>query len=91
MLKDASAAYRRTSPAVLIDEHNQSIFETSHMKNRWKNYIEQLFTDDQRSRYDHSLSNDIAGTPLTTSEVECAINTLKDKKATGPDEILLKF
>ncbi|XP_073821585.1 yuri gagarin [Musca autumnalis] len=77
-LKESAGVYRKASPALLMDDNNQPIFETLHIKDLWKNYIEQLFTDDQRSRNDQNTINYITGNPITTAEVVTIPSTTDD-------------
>ncbi|XP_065368794.1 uncharacterized protein LOC135961229 [Calliphora vicina] len=88
-LKEAAGVYKRSSASILYDDNNEAVFEMDKKdkKRIWKDYVSKLFTDEERSAYECSTDIPMTGSPITRLEVECAITTLKDRKASGPDEI----
>ncbi|XP_073841564.1 uncharacterized protein [Musca autumnalis] len=86
-LKEATGIYHKTMSPVLYNNNNEPAFENAEKQAIWKNYIQSLFTDVNRSSFNNQSAQPMTGTNITKSEVESAITSLKTRKATGPDEI----
>ncbi|XP_073824763.1 FERM domain containing isoform X3 [Musca autumnalis] len=86
-MKEAAGIYRNTNSSVLYNNNNEPVFETAEKKDIWKEYIQNLFRDSTRSDYDNRISHQMTGEAITNNEVEDALKSLRERKATGPDEI----
>ncbi|XP_075151162.1 uncharacterized protein LOC142225273 [Haematobia irritans] len=86
-LKETAGAHRKTSSTVLYNSNNKPVFDIDEKKILWREYIKEVFTDDNRSIFEQHNQQSLSGTAISRIEVESAIKSLKDKKACGPDEI----
>ena len=59
------------------------------MKERWVQYIYELYNDENRGIRPHYVGDD--GPSITQDEVSEAIKKMKNRKATGVDEIHTEF
>ncbi|KAI5752582.1 hypothetical protein M8J77_018365 [Diaphorina citri] len=73
---------------VLTDEDGKMVLEVTEQLKIWKQYIKTLFEDErQRPQEILNTNGEQTGPSIMTEEVRAAINTAKDRKAPGPDEI----
>ncbi|KAG1710423.1 Craniofacial development protein 2 [Nymphon striatum] len=68
----------------IADKDGNIFFDEETIKERWVEYIRELY-DDQRGEIPDI--GEITGTPITKDEVECVIKSMKDGKAGGRDEL----
>lgn len=68
----------------LVDKDGNLIVNDIDKLRRWKEYIEELFDDE---RIENVIQQCNTGPMITMGELEKAIKTAKNRKATGPDEI----
>ena len=61
------------------------LLEKNAVKERWVQYIHDLYNDENRSIRPDYVGDD--GPSITQDEVSVAIKKMKDRKATGVDEI----
>lgn len=55
---------------------------------RWKSYVEELYNDNRDNNFDNfEREEEMSGPKITTTEVLHAIKHMKNKKASGPDEV----
>ncbi|CAG9827499.1 unnamed protein product [Diabrotica balteata] len=69
----------------LCDDNGNLQLDPDQIVRIWETYVEQLFNNDRPSLY--TLSNDDTGPSILKSEVENAINDLKNKKRPGNDNV----
>lgn len=79
---------RRAPVSILRDNNNEIITETEAKLKRWKEYIEDLYSDN-RPEVPPTMDDQInkSGPEITKSEVIHPVKTQKSRKATGPDNI----
>lgn len=68
----------------LVDQEGNRILNDRDKLRRWEDYIEELFDDE---RTENVVQQCNTGPMITMDELEKAIKTAKNRKATGPDEI----
>lgn len=87
-LKETAGAYRKRMTAVLVDNNNKIITEPNKKSSVWKQYIERLFGDNDRTEYRNPTQTEqLTGPPITKDEIRKAIEQAKDNKSPGPDEL----
>ena len=89
LIVQASAAYNAT-----LHTSENGLLQTDlvNIKGRWKRYIEQLYTANEKPdtsplEEEHEVSIDALGPSFIYSEIEKAMSTLKKGKSAGVDEI----
>jgi hypothetical protein len=75
----------RTGNGCIMSKAGDLLFEKNAVKERWVQYIHDLYNDENRGIRPEYVGDD--GPSITQDEVSEAIKKMKDKKATGVDEI----
>lgn len=86
-IKEMTGLSKKATISVLRDRKNEIITETKYKLKRWKEYIEHLFSDNNRQTTPPTITSDIneIAPEITRNKVIYAIKAQKNKKATGPD------
>ena len=74
-----------TSSRCIKSKNGGVLMEKSEILNRWSEYIQELFDDDRLPK--PNIRKNIEGPSIMKDEVRQAIKSMKNNKATGPDEI----
>ena len=69
------------------DKKREILFEKEDIKKRWAEYVEELFHDDREEKSDIVGDEELE---ILQSEVETALNRMKDRKAPVPDGIAVE-
>ncbi|XP_072384560.1 uncharacterized protein [Diabrotica undecimpunctata] len=85
-VKEAADIFNKKQTALLQDEHGKVIFEVEDKLKQWDNYVTNVIFEDDRSSSPPDITN-CDGPLITSSDVIKAIQSSKDGRATGPDEI----
>ena len=72
----------------IMSKDGELLFEKNAVKERWVQYIHDLYNDENRSIRPDYVGDD--GPSITQDEVSEAIKKTKDRKATGVDKIHTK-
>ena len=83
----SSKKYYKTTTGCIKDKNGNILFEEQTIKQRWTEYIKELYDDPERDGRLIKFNNDLSGPEITKSEVREAISSMKNGKAVGPDEI----
>lgn len=83
-VKELAGLQRRNRLNTLYDPDGKIITDTAEKLKIWKNYIEELFEDHRQKDYLEPTDRD-EGPEITKEEILYALNTLKSRKAIGPD------
>ena len=75
----------RNGSGCIMSKDGELLFEKSAVKERWVQYIHDLYKDEKRGIRPDYVGDD--GPSITQDEVSEAIKKMKDRKATGVDEI----
>ena len=67
-----------------MDKEGNLLFEEADVANRWKEYITELYDDNRAEMPNFAMTT---GYNILPEEVQKAINSMKNGKATGLDEI----
>ena len=86
-VKEAAGLYRKRNAGLLCDEQGNTIFELEEKLKDWEKHITTLFDDDGRPSMSPEITA-LEGPIITIDEIQRAINSSKNYKATGLDEIL---
>ena len=79
----------RNGSGCIMSQDGDLLFEKNAVEERWVQYIHDLYNDENRSiRPDYVGDDDPS---ITQDEVSEAIKKMRDRKATGVDEIPLNF
>src|SRR6218665_3966377 len=89
MFSKVKEIMRKFTPRMgsLKSKDGKVIGDEKWMKNRWKEYSEELYSEDKRIEKEQTDTTDYEMEP----EVEWAIKQLKDNKAPGQDEIPIEL
>lgn len=85
-VKELTGTSKQKQLNILYDNSGKLITEIEQKLDIWKNYIEQLFKDDRRHNNLENIEGEL-GPDIIKDEVIHALNTLKNGKASGPDQI----
>ena len=72
------------SNGCIMDRAGNLLFEEEDVANRWKEYITELYDDDRAEMPKFAMTT---GCNILQEEVQKAINSMKNGKATGSDEL----
>ena len=72
------------SNGCIMDKEGNLLFEEEDVANRWKEYITELYDDNRAEMPKFAMTT---GYNILQEEVQKAITSLKNDKATGSDEI----
>ena len=75
----------RNGSGCIMSKDGEMLFEKNVVKERWVQYIHVLYNDENRGIGPDYVKDD--GPSITQDEVSEAIKKMKDRKATGVDEI----
>ena len=75
----------RNGSGCIMRKDGELLFEKSAVKERWVQYIHNLYKDENRGIRPEYVGDD--GPSITQDEVSEAIQKIKDRKATEVDEI----
>jgi len=90
-IKKIAGLYRQKPMYHIIDEQDRVILEPDKLLKIWKIYTASLFDDDRPWNPQTLLDgNSPSGPNILESEVLHAIKLLKNNKAPGPDNMILK-
>ena len=84
-IKEFTGRKRRRVAAGLRDKEGNILFEEEQVANRWVEYIQELFSDPQRSAKINIEARE--STKIMVNEVRHAIKSLRSNKACGGDGI----
>lgn len=85
-IKEAAGVYRKQTFSNIQNEKGQMAQDNAQRKSIWEQYIGSLFAD-ERPQLKDNLEDDLTGPSITIEEITRAINSSKDKKAVGPDQV----
>ena len=68
----------------ILDTHNNLLHDNERILERWREYMEELFEEEQQTEIEVL---GFSGPEITLSEVRNAIKRLKNNKSPGPDNI----
>ncbi|KAL1447433.1 hypothetical protein WDU94_013960 [Cyamophila willieti] len=91
-VKEFTGTNRKMETGILKDEQNNIIIGTEEKLKRWKDYIEKLFSDHERSIRSETQTdigdeeNDFRAA-ISKEEIKHAVKAQKNGKAVGPDAI----
>lgn len=86
-VKELAGMNKRNTSNILLDKEGNIIMETEQKLERWKEYIEELFYDQRMENTPSEHQDGDVGPEITKCEVEHALESMKNKKSAGPDEI----
>lgn len=89
-IKSITGTFRKKNVAVIKDTDGKILTEHEKKKERWVDYIRELFLDEERNDLMEELERDNENeenNDITRQEIETAIKDMKQRKATGPDRI----
>ena len=72
---------------VIKDEHGKTLKESEKIADRWKRYCEEMYSNGQTDKAQHTNKEAEANLPPLKTEIEWAIKSLKDGKSPGYDII----
>ena len=75
---------------VLKDKKGNIMIEKDQIFERWREYIEELYSDDERLQETIKFEGELTGNKIEKDEIVKAMNTMKTDKAIGNDEIPVK-
>lgn len=87
-VREVTGKFKTKTVGKLVDDNGELIVDREDIKDTWEKYIQQLFFDERGNP--PSIPTE-SGPTIMTDEVQAAINTLKDGKATGPDGVNSEF
>uniref|UniRef100_A0A8D8SHV0 Craniofacial development protein 2 n=1 Tax=Cacopsylla melanoneura TaxID=428564 RepID=A0A8D8SHV0_9HEMI len=87
-VKEVTGRFKRRQYGKLLDKDGKIIIEQQEKKERWMQYVEELFEDD-RGMMDEITGD--SGPSIMENEVEIAIKQMKEGKAAGPDNLEIEF
>ena len=79
----------RTGEAIM-KQNGDVAMEKNEVLDRWKEYIQDLFSDDERTEF-LELDMEMTGPDISESEVEKAIRKMKTGKAIGEDGVAVEM
>lgn len=85
-VKEMAGTSRQKRLNILYDNNGKIITEVEQKLDMWKNYIMQLFKDGRRKTNLESIEGEM-GPDIIKEEVIYALNTLKNRKVPGPDQL----
>lgn len=88
-VREVTGKFKMKAIGKLLDDNEELIVDREDIKDTWNKFIEQLFFD-ERGKPSLSIQSE-SGHIIMTDEVIVAINTLKEGKASGPDEVHSEF
>src|SRR6218665_617166 len=94
MFSKVKEIMRKFSPRMgsLKSRDGKVIGDEEGMKNRWREYSEELYSEDKRIKKEQTDTTDYEMEPkVMEAEVEWAIKQLKDNKAPGQDGIPIEL
>ena len=77
----------RKDSNVLKDKEGNIMIEKDQIIERWREYIEELYSDDERLQETIKFEGELTGNKIEKDEIVKAMNTMKTDKAIGTDEI----
>ena len=78
-----------TSSVCIKNKSGEIIIEKAQVLQRWIEYTKELYEDDKHKGKSR-IRKDLQGPKILKTELEKAINCMKNNKATGPDEIAVE-
>ena len=83
----SSKKYCKITTGCIKDKNGNILFEEQTIKQRWTEYIKELYNDPERGGKPIKFNNNLSGPEITKSVVREAISSMKNGKAVGSDEI----
>ena len=77
----------RKDSNVLEDKEGNIMTEKDQIIERWRQYIEELYSDDERLQETIKIEGELTGNKIEKDEIVKAMNKMKTDKAIGNDEI----
>ena len=77
----------RKDSNVLKDKEGNIMIEKDQVIERWREYIEELYSDDERLQETIKFEGELTGNKIEKDEIVKAMNTMKTDKAIRNDEI----
>ena len=77
----------RKDSNVLKDKEGNIMIEKDQIIERWREYIEELYSDGERLQEMIKFEGELTGNKIEKDEIVKAMNTMKKDKAIGNDEI----
>ena len=72
---------------VLKDKEGNIMIEKDQIIERWREYIEELYSDDEQLQETIRFAGELTGKKIEKDEIVKAMNTMKTDKGIGNDEI----
>jgi len=76
-----------TPPGCLKDKNGEMFFEEEDIKERWKEYIAELYDNPYRGSQPHNFEEHLTGPTILKSEPRHAVLSMRNGQAVGPDQI----
>lgn len=87
-IKMISGKRKNKAPSTCIkNKQGELLFEEEKIKERWEEYIGELYDDPDRDEPPLKFTHPLSGPEISKDEIEHALQQMRNGKATGPDEI----
>ena len=84
-IKEVSGRKGCSNTGCIRSKEGNILMDKGDILDRWSEYIEELFKDNRGEK--PVIKKDMNGPPILKEEVQAAIKKMKQRKATGPDNI----
>jgi len=87
-LKETAGVYQKKQVSVLVNNEGRIMITPDEKKKTWEDYIRELFSDNEREEaIENHTTSQLTGPAITKDEIRKAIESSKNNKAVGPDNI----
>lgn len=83
-VKEITGKFKKKFVGRIVNELGETVIDINQIKSTWKNYVEDLFADIRAEQHIVDTEN---GPNILQEEVEVAIQSMKEGKAPGPDDV----